>query len=397
MSMLQFAWKNIVGDRFRSVAILACAALVAGLALCATFVVRGAEDSLRSNLQRLGADVLVLPWGTITEKIGGVRLMSAAIDRWMPRAYADQVAKVPGVAAVSPQLHLATLKNSPYGQRPEVFLVAFDPASDFAVQPWLEGGAQRALGRGEVYAGAQIVVPAGERLAVFGYELRLAGRLLRTGTSIDQSLFVSFDTAAEIIQASNQKGQQALKAIPGTISAVMVKGGLNEDPHALAVRILESVRGVVPLETPDIFQAERRQMIGVLQTLLGLLGVIWMLALAFMGIAFSVAANERRTEIGVLRALGFTQWQVLKALLLEGALLAVLGGALGVSLTSVALFALGDQVVQLAGLPLQFPSPLGLVSLSLAGQAVALISVTLAAFIPAWRISKQEAALAMRD
>ena len=69
MRLFRLAWKNILGSGFRSLVVAVCAALVAGLALSATFVVRGAEASLRTNLQRLGADILVLPWGTMTEKI----------------------------------------------------------------------------------------------------------------------------------------------------------------------------------------------------------------------------------------------------------------------------------------------------------------------------------------
>ncbi|MBC7237305.1 MAG: FtsX-like permease family protein [Chloroflexi bacterium] len=399
MRQFRLAWKNARGNTFRSLAIVFCAALVASLVLAATFVVRGAEASLRSNLQRLGADLLILPWGTMTEKIGGVRLMSAAIDGWMPRAYLDKIAAIPGVERVSPQLHLATLHDSPYASVPQEFLVAYDPATDFVLHPWLGEGGTRILGPGEAIVGAEVVLPPlanggreGE-FELFGYRLWAADRLAPTGTTIDRTIFVNFETAAEMAATSGG----AIRIMPGSISAIMVRAEMDAKPHDLAVTILETVSGVVPLENPALFQTERQQMIGVLRTLLGILGVIWALTVVFMGLAFAVAVHERRCEIGVLRALGFSQTWVFKTLILEGIALALPGGLVGVVVTIVGFSLWGDWAMRVARLPLRIPSPVGLVSLSLAGQAVALASVALAAFIPAWRISREEAALVMRE
>jgi putative ABC transport system permease protein len=116
-----------------------------------------------------------------------------------------------------------------------------------------------------------------------------------------------------------------------------------------------------------------------------------------MGLVFSIAVNARRFEIGVLRAIGFSGAWILRALLLEGAILAVIGGLTGVLVTILGLAAFGDQVMQIARLPRLTPSPLELISFSLGGQTLALISVALAAFIPAWRISRIEVALTMKE
>lgn len=395
MRLLRLAWRNAIGSAFRSVAIAVSAALVAGLALTATFVVRGAEAGLRANLERLGADILVLPWGTMTDQIGGARLMSAAIDGWMPREYVARVAALPGVAEVTPQLHVATLHSSPYSSRDEMFVVAYDPAGDFVLAPWLGGAA--APGQGQAIGGAHITLPDGEgAVTLYGQRLELVGRLAPTGTSIDSTLFVSFATAEGMLEHAQHQGQ-ARRVVPGSISAMLVRLELDADPHEVAIRILEETPGLVPLETPNLFQAERRQMIGVLRTLLAILGLIWALTIAFMGLVFAMAVNERRYEIGVLRALGFRQAVILKALLLEGTVLALAGGLAGVLAAGLGFAALGDRLAQVAGLPLQMPSAAGLVSLSVQGQMAALLSVTLAALIPAWRISHQEAAVTMRE
>jgi ABC-type antimicrobial peptide transport system permease subunit len=116
----------------------------------------------------------------------------------------------------------------------------------------------------------------------------------------------------------------------------------------------------------------------------------------FIGLVFSVAVNERRREIGVLRALGSTRSFVLRSVLAEGFVLALGGGAVGVILSALASTLVKDEIVQSVGLPLASPSPLALLALALGSLVVALASVALAALFPALRISRQEPAVAMR-
>jgi putative ABC transport system permease protein len=398
VSLFRLAVKNIAGNAFRSGAVFLCAALVAGLALCATLVVRGAEASLRVSLERLGADLIVFPWGTMTEKISGVRLMSARNDNWMPATYTEKIAAVPGVAAVSPQLYLGAEIGTPYSSLDEIYLVAFDPETDFTVRPWLVDKGQPAVGPGEVLGGSTIAVPGGgEEIVLRGVRLRLAGRLESTGTSMDQALFMTFDTAAELVRQTAHLSPPPYHMPAGGISTILVKLGLNSSPHDVAVHILENVPSVVPLETPQLFQTERRQMIGLLRSVLGVLGFTWLLSLAFVGLVFSIAVNERRREIGVLRALGSPQNFVVQSLLAEGALLSMTGGLLG-ALFAALLISLNEaQLASLTGLPLAMPTPVGLALLALLGGLLALGSVSLAAYLPAWRISQHEAALVMRE
>ena len=88
---------------------------------------------------------------------------------------------------------------------------------------------------------------------------------------------------------------------------------------------------------------------------------------------------------------------MLKELLLEGATLALVGGSAGVILSVIGFSAFGSRMVSVFNLPFHLPSPLDLFAISLVGQVAALATVTLAAFLPAWRISHQEVALIMKE
>ncbi len=398
MTLPRLVIRNILGSLFRSGAILLCAALVAGLSLSATLVMRGAETGLRRNLSRMGADIIVIPWGTMSQDLDGAHLVGMMTERWMPRAYMERIAAVQGVEVVSPQLYLSTLADSPFSTLPELHVVAYDPVTDFVLEPWLEHDPVGNLRLGEAVAGSAIVDPDGDQnIHVYDYPIRLVRSLNEMGGDVDQTVFISFDTAQAIMDQVRSQPRPPFELAPESISSAMVKVRLGSDPHEVAVRILEQVPSVVPMESTGFFQTQRGQMVGLLRTVLVLSVLTWVLSTLFMGLVFSLAANERRREIATLRALGATSSVVLKTLLLEGATLAVTGGLAGIGLAILIAGLFGDRIARASGIQVVLPSPLVLLGLAAAGLLLAVISVTVAAWLPASRLSRQEPALSMRE
>ena len=84
MDLYRLALKNIAGSAFRSWVVALSALLVASLALGTTLIMRGAQNSLRLAIDRLGADVIVVPEGTATE-VETALLMGIPTEVWMPR------------------------------------------------------------------------------------------------------------------------------------------------------------------------------------------------------------------------------------------------------------------------------------------------------------------------
>ncbi len=397
MSLFQLALKNLSGNSFRSGVVALCALLVAAFALTTTLVMRGAESSLRLAIDRLGADIVVVPAGS-EAKIESALLMGVPAKFWMPQENANKIAAVPGVVAVSPQLYLATLTGASCCSVPDMFIIAYDPSTDFTIQPWLEKKVSGGLHLGEVVAGTHIFATEGDQnIKVYGYLVTLKANLEPTGTGLDQSMFLTLDTAYDIARKSVTQAEKPLEIPPDSISAVMVKAEPGSDLYAISAHIMQDVPNVTPILSSNMFQSYRVQMTGLLKSILVIMGITWGLSIVLIGLVFSMAANERRKELGVLRAIGATRRFVFQSLLAEATLLALLGGAAGITLAGLVVFLFQKLISVSLGIPFLLPS-LPLLSLQIGiGLLIALFSVNLAALFPAYKISRQDPAVAMRE
>jgi len=136
-------------------------------------------------------------------------------------------------------------------------------------------------------------------------------------------------------------------------------------------------------ETEQAFRASFVSMAGNLALLLNTIGLaVTFTILLVTANTMSMAIRERRTEMGVLKTLGFSSARVMGLVLTEAGALGVLGGLLGLLLSQVLIGALphvpmiGPFVRGLAGFGL---TPL----LALSGLGVALFIALAAGLVPA--------------
>lgn len=397
MRLVRFAASNLAGSSFRSWLVFFCSALMAGFVVAGTLVIGGADNSLRLALERLGADIIVVPKGN-SQRLESALLMGIPAHMWMPDTVVDQVRAVPGVAAASPQIYLSTLRGATCCSVPEMFLIAYDPATDFTLKPWLEKNLEGGLELGEAVGGSLVFVPVQDgKLLVYGTGLELKGSLEATGTGLDQSMFFTLETATKIAIESKYLAVKVLDIPPRTVSSVLVKVGLDQDPHQVALAIAEKLPSVSLMETGNLFQGQREQILNLLNSAVALLGITWLLGMGLISVVFALAVNQRRRQIGVMRALGARRTVVLQSLLLEAGLLALAGGIAGIAIAALAIYLFRPLIKSLMGVPFLFPGFLPLMGLGLGTLTLVLLGVLLAASIPIVRVSLQDPAISMRE
>ena len=303
MSLPQPAWKDIPGHSLRNWVVALCALVLAAFALFVTLLLREAATSLELAADRLGADIIVVPEGAQTE-LESALLMGAPVHFWMPAGNVERLAAIPGVEAASPQIYLATLVGASCCSASEMFVVAYDPQTDFTVRPWLEEQLPAGLGLGEAVGGDFIsATEPDDGILVYGDRLTLKGNLAPTGTGLDQSLFITLDTARDIARISETRAAEPLVIPPGQVSAVLPKTTPGMDTEQIAVEIYRTVPGVYPIESADLFQSAREHLKSQLDTVAIVVAVTWPASVALLGMVYLLAANERRRELAAQRAL----------------------------------------------------------------------------------------------
>jgi len=392
MNLFRFALNNIKNRPFRSGLAFLFVALVVLAAIWTTLILQAVRENLRSSLdamQSIGADIVVVPRSSSYAYLqpGNIEL-----NRLL-----TEIAAIPGVDSVSPQLRLFTADNSPYCSEPVMYVSAIQEATDFTVQPWLPGAQATNLGFGEAYAGSSISIPPGyQNINLAGKDIKLVGQLARTGTNLDQSLYVTFETAKFLADSFKEQKVTEAGMEANYVPVIMVDVTQSANPKKVSNQILKDIPGVSSFESANFFQTGRKQMSALLKRLPAILVFVWLVAEICIGLIFTISVNERKREWGVLRVLGSSRKFLLRCIVNEGVLVALAGGMLGFLISLIIGSFFIDRIARSLNLPLTNPTPPTYAILVVVCLVIALSSVTLASIYPAWLVSRQDPAVALR-
>jgi putative ABC transport system permease protein len=396
MDITTLARKNLKRKSARTWLLLAIVAVVSCTLFSATLFLKSINNALRLGTYRLGADILVVP--REAETVAREALLSGHPTQFvMDRAVLDKVRAVPGVKAVTPQLFIQPTSFT-CCFNVDVFLVAFDPDSDFTVKPWLKKHLGRPLGLGEVITGREIPVVAGNEIPFFGSGFKVAGTMEPTGMDFfDRAAFMSLESAYRMAEHSRGAAVKPLDIGRDKISTVLVQIDEDMTPDRVAIRIEHDVDGVKAIASDTVISTVRQQLSGLIRAIFVISVILWAIVLLIMAFAFSMIVNERRREIGLLRAMGAARGQLARVLLTEAGLLSTVGGAAGIALGYALLLSFKDLMLHHLRLPYLFPSPADLALLTAGALAIALATGLLSALLPAWSAVRTEPYEAIRS
>ena len=393
------ALRNI--GRRRAEAVLVIAGALLGTAIITSSFVVG--DVIEASF----ADVARTQYGpvdiTLTPKDAALDDVETAVD-------AAGIQGIDGLLAVTTAT--ATLE-APQGDVavPQVQVVELDLAAarDFGSDPEITGVADAGnLGPNQIVINERT---AGDLDVVAGDELRLHAY----GSAVDV-------TITRVVPEVGLAGYGGALVAPGTITSlaegatasavppshrllVSLAGGVF-DTRALSDTVVADLRSAVAgvpgveVEAPKALvldDAERQgagltevfSMIGIFSVLAGILLLINL---------FVMLAEERKTELGMLRAVGFTRRRLTRAFAIEGAFYAIVASALG----AVAGLGVGWLVAVVAG-PIfgaddgsSFPLVIEPMSLAIgAGTGLVISLVTI--WVTSLRIARLNIIRAIRD
>jgi len=368
--------------------------VLTGFLLMTTVIMWGMEESLRTGMERLGADVIVIPYDSTEQAQKEVLTGRLAIGDSMPADHVRRILQMEAVERASPQLYLGTISGSVYSTAEKLYIVAFDPKTDFTILPWLKEKLAKPLGIRDAIGGALInrIAPL-ETILVNCYKLSLVGILEPTGIWLDQALFVTFDTARDMI------GQGAIcgKVSPDTVTFIAVDLKPGYDAGRTALEMLLVAPGIFPVRAPKLMTILGAQRAGLIQSLFLALGIMWILAVVLTSFVFSFIVDGRRREVGMLRAAGASRNFIFRLFLTEISLLAMGGGFAGIILGTLLLYFFRSWLMSALEMRVLLPSWPGLVLYTIGCFLIALVLVLPALLYPAIRASRLDPAAAMRE
>jgi putative ABC transport system permease protein len=237
---------------------------------------------------------------------------------------------------------------------------------------------------------------------VYGYRFKVIGRLKKTGTALDFSMFLPLSGAYVMAKtatknAGREQGEMLGKVKEGMVSAFMVKvDPLAVRPKEIRTRIKRAIPGMTVISTAEIVTRLQRQLYGTVKGLIYSGLMVWVMSILVVGAIFSMVVNERRREIGLLRAMGFRRGSVFKLIMYESTVLTGLGGILGI-LAGISLISyLGHFFQKTMKMPYLWPTNDFLGALILICLAAGLASGIFGALFPAARTSRMEPLEAIR-
>lgn len=384
--MLALAFRNLLRRPLRNGLTLAGIAAASAVLMCIVSLGDGYRRALRSEIDRSGVQMMLVPLGCPYEAAARV-LQNNTLEHSLPVSVWEQARRDPSVAVAAPLLTASLPRQN--SRRADLW-VGLDEAA-LQLKPWwsMRSG-QRWFGAAdEIILGADVAAlemrEPGDKFysPEAGREFRVAGVLARSGTGDDSAMFVP------LAQAQRMFGQA------GRLTAVAIR---LRDPALVrdtAAR-LQAIPG-----------AQVVTMTEMMGTFLNLLGAVRTLVLAVASITIAVSALtifntllaavlERTRELAVMRAIGASRTQIFSLLALESLQLTVCGAAMGVALV----FVLGPRIEAAARSWMPF-APAGTL-LAISGGALLTCSLltlcvgALAAIYPAWRAARLQPAQAAK-
>jgi putative ABC transport system permease protein len=350
--------------------------------------------SIELSRQRLGADIMVVPARSAAQA-EETFLVGSAGSFTMPNAAAYQaevLRSYQGIAAATSQLFVVSAPL-PCCSVSDTMIIGFDPATDFVITPWVREWRE---GRGpqapdEALVGADILAGTGGRLKLFGREFVIAGKLERTAMPFfDSGIFIPLEGVRAMVRESGAKALRTLTIGQDEISCLLIrlKEGANAD--RVALQIEHDHRDRKALVVPDMVRKNAASLSVPLKGVTVLVVLQWAASLLLVGVVHAFSVNERRTELGIMKALGATDGNIRSLLLAETLVLAgaasTAGTAAGLLLTH--LFA--GSLFETVELPIHLPDGALIGAVTAAVLALSLLSGVLPALASAVRASRVE-------
>ncbi len=366
---------NIQRSRLRTT--LTVAALMVGVAMI--LIVQAMTSSFSGDLTA---------W--IDAYTGGDMYVASSMP--MRSNIARRLELVDGVAYVAPIRYIDVKWRTPDGQDEPVTFMGIDPAVHSRVTSFVFSGEQTdvsaALNR--LAAGDAVFLSSvlAEKYGIHaGDQVQLRTRMGLRPFEV-AAINVDFYNRGMTITGNWNDLYRYFGVNTATAYMLKTEPGYNIEQVQSSIKSQYGDRYHLTVESNAAIQERVTQLINQAFSMFDVLSMVSIL-IAAMGIVNTMTMNviERRREIGMLRSMGMTRWQVVRMILSEAGLIGLIGGLLGLAFGIVLSRVLFLAMMAMSGYSLTYVLPVRGVFTAL---AVTLLISQLAAAFPSRRAARTD-------
>jgi len=313
-------------------------------------VARAGQERIYNQLEKYGPNLAVIPAiNNLDMKLGDVRLgMLAVGDNYVSEDKLPQIRQIAdgeirkalkiedegNIATIAPNLYIDTKIGDT-----SVMVVGVDPQEEIKIKTWWRVSQGKYLDQEDqalvgAIAAEILKLNVGDVIPLDGTNITVAGILEETGSNDDYQIFVPINTLQKAFGREGLVSSVDIRALCNACPVEIIADGINKE-----------VPGVRAVAVKQIAASEMGMMEKMSKFMLTLAGIT--LAVGLFGVVNTMmtSVNERIKDIGIMRAVGASRSQIVKAFIYEAIIIGIIGGILG--------YAVGTFLAYIAG-PLVF-------------------------------------------
>jgi len=353
------------------------------------------EEKIAAELDKYGPNLMVTPATENLElQLGDLSLGTLAMgDTYIDDAKLPTVRKIAddaireslniedegNIAIVAPKLYAKSRINET-----TVTVVGIDLEQESLLNSWwmvsngvYPGGPNEAL-LGDRAASALDMQP-GDTFQIEGREITVSGILDETGANADYQVFIPLQTAQEVFSKE------------GLVSSVDIRALCLGCPvEVIAAAINQNIAGVRAVAVKQIAESEMNVINKVQDFMLAIAGITLVLGMFGVVNTMMSSVHERTKDIGIMKAVGASPYQIVRLFLYEALIVGVLGGMIGFGAGTALSYAVGPVIFEGAKIS-YVPEYIG------PALGVAVMVALVSSAYPAFRASRIKVAESIRS
>ncbi len=315
-------------------------------------IARAGEARIVAQLEKYGANLSVLPAArSLSTGLGDLTLGTVTIgETYIPAEKIPDIRKItdseikkslnildePGnIASIAPQLIVqATVKGTP------VIVVGVDPAEEVAIKTWWQVQKGKSLDApDEALIGSTVAevlqLDIGDTIALNDSKVTVAGILAESGSADDSQIFVPLQTAQTAFGKEGLVSMVNIRALCTACPVEIIADAINND-----------LTGVRAVAVKQVAATEMGMLEKINTLMLALAGVTLIVGGFGVVNALMNSVQQRIKDIGIMRAVGASRNQIVRAFIYEALIIGIGGGILGFVAGSMLAYGIGPLIFE---------------------------------------------------